>query len=184
MQFVILGMLLGGPLSLYDIQRHFERVVSLFYSASAGSIQRALRQLLAEGHVLVDEPAASGRGRKPYRITPAGREAWRRWMLEPLSGSELETAMLARVFFLGRLDAPEDRVRVIEGIRARVDAEHERLQALAAAVPGPSAPGREDDPVLRAQLATLEYGKRSLALARTWASELAEAEAAEAEAAR
>lgn len=177
MQFVILGMLLGGPLSLYDIQRHFERVVSLFYSASAGSIQRALRQLLAEGRVLVDEPAASGRGRKPYRITPAGREAWKAWMLEPPAGAELETAMLARVFFLGRLEAAEDRMRVIDGIRARVDVEERRLQALAAAVPEPAGPGRSDDPVLRAQLATLEYGRRSLALARDWASELAEAEA-------
>lgn len=176
MQFVILGMLLGGPLSLYDVQRHFERVVSLFYSASAGSIQRALRQLVAEGRAVVDDAAAgreTGRGRKPYRITPAGRDAWREWMLAPLSGSELETAMLARVFFLGRLDAPEDRLHVVDGIRARLRAEEERLGALAAAASAPS-----DDPVLRSQLATLDYGRRSLALALAWATELAEAEAA------
>ncbi len=177
MQFVILGLLLAGPLSLYDIQRHFERVVSLFYSASAGSIQRSLRQLLAEGRVVIEEPAAAGRGRKPYRITPAGREAWRHWMLGPLSGSELETAMLARVFLLGRLEDPEDRARVIDGIRARIDVEDEALRALADAVPTASAPERSSDPVLRFQLATLEYGQRSLALARAWASELADAEA-------
>ncbi|WP_413317700.1 PadR family transcriptional regulator [Agrococcus sp. 1P02AA] len=176
MQFVILGMLLGGPLSLYDVQRHFERIVSLFYSASAGSIQRALRQLAADGRVVVDAAAVAARGRKPYRITDAGREAWREWMLTPPTGSELETAMLARVFFLGRLEAPEDRLRVIDGILMRLRAEDDRLASLAGTMPSAASPEALLDPLLRPQLATLEYGRRSLALALDWVSELAEAE--------
>lgn len=54
MRFVILGLLLSGPLSLYDVHKHFTGSISLFYAASFGSIQRALKQAHAEGWVTVE----------------------------------------------------------------------------------------------------------------------------------
>jgi DNA-binding PadR family transcriptional regulator len=167
-QNVILGLLLGGPLSLYDVRQRFERVVSLFYSASLGSIQRALGLLVERGLITVDVDAASPRGRKVHRITAAGTAAWRAWMLEPPTGSELEKTMLAKAFFLGRLDDPADRRAVVAALRARVDADHERLRELAASSPADDG----SDPVLASQLATLDYGLRSVALARTWLHDL------------
>ncbi len=62
MQQVILGLLiLHGPLSLYAVQRQFQQGVSLFYSASFGSIQRALKQLAEQGLATV----ADVRRRRP-----------------------------------------------------------------------------------------------------------------------
>lgn len=172
MQFVILGMLLGEPLSLYDLRQRFARVVSLFYSASFGSIQRALRSLVEAGHVTLEAEPGSARGKKLYRVTVEGRTTWRTLMLAPLSGSDLEKTMLAKIFFLGRLDAAADRARVLAAVRERVEGDLARLRALA----GPGAPVA--DPVAGYQFATLDYGLRTLEVARDWVDELAAAEAA------
>jgi DNA-binding PadR family transcriptional regulator len=170
-QFVILGMLWGGPLSLYAVRQRFASVVSLFYSASFGSIQRALRILVDDGFASVADDPASARGARLYTVTDAGREAFRSWMRAPLTGSDLEQTMLAKVFFLGRLDDPAERAAVLAVIRGRIDAEAARLTALGDALPAALA----DDPLARPQLATLDYGRRSLALARTWITELEQA---------
>lgn len=166
MRFVILGMLRTGALSLYDVRQAFARTISLFYSASAGSIQRALENLVADGHVDVAEVAGSRRGKRLYRITGDGIVAWQAWMHAPITGSDPEQAMLAKVFFLGALERPADRAAVVDGIRARLDTDLARLRDLAA-----TAPARPDA-AAASQWATLDYGIRSLELARTWLDDL------------
>lgn len=176
MQFVILGLLLGGPLSLYDVQKRFAAGISLFYSASSGSIQRALQNLGTEGAVVVAEADGSRRGRKVYRITEAGRQRWRAWMLAPLpGGTDAETTVLAKVYLLGRLDAPEDRADAIRGIRDHVESSHRALEALASEADAHAAD--LDDATRRVfmfQRATLDYGLRSHTLMREWIDEVGE----------
>lgn len=162
MRFVILGMLLGEQLSAYDIRRRFEQVVSLFYSASLGSIQRALVVLVDAGHVVREDATGSPRGKRLYRITDTGRAAWAEWMREPVTGSDPEQTMLAKVFFLGRLEEAGERATVIESIGSRVDADLSRLRTLAA------DPPERSDPVVAYQRATLDFGIRSLELASSW----------------
>ena len=53
MSHVILGLLMLWPQSLYELTKNFEAGVSLFYSASTGSIKRALDGLLADGRIAV-----------------------------------------------------------------------------------------------------------------------------------
>lgn len=92
MSHAILGLLMIYPMSLCDLVRGFESGISLFYSASTGSIKRALDRLLAEGHIEVEGAEPGPRGRKVYRVTESGREEFRTWMFGPLEGSSLETA--------------------------------------------------------------------------------------------
>lgn len=173
MRFVILGLLLGGPLSLYEVQRRFSSVISLFYSASSGSIQRALRTLVDDGHVTVVDDDTSPRGRKLHHVTEAGRDAWRTWMLEPATGSDLEQAMLARVFFLGHLADADERMQVLTSIRARAESELQRLDAIAAIRPDTAQLG----PSQAYPFATLDYGLRSTRLTLEWLRELETTEA-------
>jgi DNA-binding PadR family transcriptional regulator len=168
MQYVILGLLmLHGPLSLYAVQRQFTQGISLFYSASFGSIQRALRQLLERGLVTIDETTADGRGRKPYAVTDAGITAWREWMHQPGVGGDLETTALSKTFFLGLLEDEASQREVIDGIRARIDADLGALQAVERALDATDVPSEYAD-VFRFQRATLEYGLRSHEHARDW----------------
>ncbi|WP_194411060.1 PadR family transcriptional regulator [Microbacterium cremeum] len=173
MQQVILGLLiLHGPLSLYAVQRQFQQGVSLFYSASFGSIQRALRQLADHGLVIVGD-SADARGSKPYTVTDAGRQAWREWMLSPITGGDVETAALARIFFLGLLSDDDEKRSVIDAVRARVSADLAELVGVAQSVDASEVPLEFAD-VFVFQRATLDYGIRSNRLALDWCDELAD----------
>ncbi|MFX0539120.1 PadR family transcriptional regulator [Ornithinimicrobium sp. Y1847] len=164
MAFVILGLLLLRPMSLYDLIRAFEKGVSLFYSASSGSLKRALDGLLAKGHVEVDE-AVGARGRKVYRVTDAGRESFRTWMTGELSG-DVETAALSRLFFLGLLDKPE-RGPVLERIEARLRSDLAALEGLQTQVEQQQVPAELEE-VAAYQRAVLDYGLRSHRFALDW----------------
>lgn len=175
MQFVILGLLLGGPLSLYDVQKRFAAGISLFYSASSGSIQRALQHLVEEGSIVVADADGSRRGRKVHRITEAGRARWRAWMTAPLTGgADAETTVLAKVYLLGRLDDHEDRAEVIRGIRAHLEASRQTLARRATEVDAQAAALDDEARALFAfQRATLDYGLRSHDLMGQWLDDLA-----------
>jgi len=175
-QFVILGLLLGGPLSLYDVQKRFAAGISLFYSASAGSIQRALQHLTSDGAVVIADADDTRRGRRVYQITADGRERWRTWMLAPIAdGTDAETTVLAKVFLLGRLAALTERAEVVRGIREHVDRGERTLRALATDLDlraqGLDLPTRH---LFAFQRATLDYGLRSHALMREWLDDVAE----------
>ena len=164
MQFVVLSMLLREPLSSYDLRSRFTDVVSLFYSASLGSIQHALRALGDLGLITSQLDEGSARGRRSHRITDAGRAAWRDWMLSPVTGAAAQRTMLARVFFLGQLEDRSDRAAALALLRDRVDEDEANLRRLSeSAAPVPAA---------HYQFATLDYGLRTLTLAGQWLDEL------------
>lgn len=101
---VILGLLLLSPMSLYDLLQAFGAGVSLVYSASSGSIKRALDDLVARGLVEVDQVRPGARGRKVHRVNDAGRQAFETWMRSELTEPDSERAVLSRLYFLGLLD--------------------------------------------------------------------------------
>ena len=176
MQLVILGLLLGEALSLYDVRKRFTAGISLFYSASFGSIQRALTQLVESGAVTVAQVEADARGKKLYAVTAAGRERWRAEMLAPLSGgTDAETQALARIYLLGRLDSPADRTGVLELIRAHAETSLATLRTLEVQVDAAATGLTEDQHrVFGFQRATLDYGLRSHELLLRWVDELRE----------
>ncbi|WP_164743596.1 PadR family transcriptional regulator [Microbacterium sulfonylureivorans] len=171
MQFMILGLLMLAPMSLYDVHKQFLAGPSLFYSASFGSIQRALRQLAAQDLVTVTDAADSARGRKVHALTPAGVVAWRTWMHEPIGGANAETAMLAKVFLLGLLPAGADRDEALEVLQQSVAAALAGLRDVARGLDATPVPSAYAD-AFRYQRATLDYGLRSHELALAWLEEL------------
>lgn len=172
MQFLILGILLEGPLALYDVHKRFAGGISLFYAASFGSIQRALRQLESQGWAIPMEAPDARRRKKLYVVTDAGREAWHDWMLSPITGSDAEPMMLARIYLLGSLPESE-RGACVETVRARLTSDDEALSSLAAELDATVIPAAALE-VFRYRRATLDYGIRSHALALAWLDDLEE----------
>ena len=171
MQFVILGLLMIDRMSLYDLHKQFTAGPALFYSASFGSIQRALQHLVATGMVTVADAPGSSRGRKLHTVTDAGRRVWRSWMHEPIGGSNAETALLAKVYLLGLLATDAERREVIVSLRTQVVAARDELSGLAHHLDTLQV----DDAyaqTFRYQRATLDYGLRSHELAVRWLDEL------------
>ena len=170
MQFLILGLLLDGPLSLYDVRKRVAAGISLFYAASFGSIQRALGQLESHGWVTRVDADDSRRRKRLYVIDDAGRQAWCEWMVSPITGSDAEPTMLAKVNLLGSLPSG-DRGECLRMLRERVAADADRLVSLAAELDEREVP---DDlrELYGYRRATLDYGIRSQALMTQWLDEL------------
>jgi DNA-binding PadR family transcriptional regulator len=166
MAHVILGMLLIRPQSFYGLIKAFESGVSLFYSASSGSIKRALDTLRDKGLIEVASVDTGARGKKTYCVTDAGREEFRSWMTEEWTGTPTETAMLSRLFFLGLLEEDE-RAPVLARITARLEADLARLEALDVRLDSTDVPEGYRD-VAAYQRATLDYGVRSTRFALDW----------------
>ncbi|GAA0924477.1 PadR family transcriptional regulator [Nonomuraea longicatena] len=166
MAHVILGLLLIAPQSFYDLIKGFEAGVALFYSASSGSIKRALDTLLARGFIEVASVEAGGRGRKVYRLTDTGREEFRAWMTGEPAGPDLETAALSRLYFLGLLE-PAERVPVLRRITARIEADLDRLSALDRHLDTLEI-SEENRDVAAHQRATLDYGIASHRFTLDW----------------
>ncbi|UFU08112.1 PadR family transcriptional regulator [Ruania halotolerans] len=166
MAHVILGLLLIGPQSLYGLVKAFEAGPSLFYSASSGSIKRALDGLLADGLIEVVSSDPGARGKKVYGVTDAGAAAFRHWMTSEIVGPDLETAILPRQFFLG-LIAPSERAEVLRLIVARIETDLARLESLDQHLDTLEVPDGYQD-IAAHQRATLSYGLDSHRFAADW----------------
>ena len=108
LEYAILGFLNYRPLSGYDLKKVFDNSVRHFWPADQSQIYRTLAKLAERGHVEqeivrgLDHP-----DRKEYRITPAGQEALRTWLLTPLPSQDVRIAALIQVFFAGQLSDQE-----------------------------------------------------------------------------
>ncbi len=169
---VILGLLLSSPQTLYSLQKHFERVISLFYSASLGSLRTAVLALERRGLVTASDGVVSGRNKRTYAITDAGRAAFREWMAAPITG-DLERAALPKLFFLGHVPA-DQRPQVLATITTRVHQDEAQLQALARELDSLEVPEEHRD-LFHHQRLVLEYGLRAHRTAREFFAEIAEA---------
>lgn len=171
---MILGLLILAPQSLYDLIKNFETAVGLVYSASSGSIKRALDGLLGSGLIEIESVEPGGRGKKVYRPAEAGRQEFHAWMTGELSGSDLEVAALSRLFFLGLLER-QQRTAVLQRIQERAAAELAALTALESRLDEMRVPEEFRD-VFTYQRATLDYGLASTRHAVDWFAGLAQRE--------
>lgn len=176
MAFVVLGLLVLAPHTIYALNKQFEQTISLFYRASLGSLRSALNGLLERGEVEFDEVVENGRAKKVYRVTDAGRGAFFAWMSGPLQGSDIETAALSKLFFLGLLPDAAARREVLDGILERVDAEVAGLESYDRELDGYEVPPQYAE-VFRFQRATLTYGVTRGRLGREYFEALRDAEA-------
>jgi DNA-binding PadR family transcriptional regulator len=156
-EFVILGLLALRAMTVYEINKALERGVSLFYSASFGSINAAIGKMLDKGWVSGEEKVENGRNKRVFYLTPAGREAFQDWLKSDIEAEKVKDPGLTRLYFMGFAPSQE-RVRVLEAhlenLRRTLDAlEFIHQQSAKIEVP----PGLED--TRRFQMFTLDYGR-------------------------
>lgn len=160
-----LGMLAQQPASGYDLLKRFEKSMANVWPATQSQLYGELNKLAHTG--LIEVSAVGPRGRKEYRITPAGRTELKRWITNPGDDPPERSAGLLRVFLLGEL--PRDQARDhLQAMAAHADAEVARLQELEASIPWADYGGD-----LYGH-AVLEYGLRLNAMQAQWARWLIE----------
>jgi PadR family transcriptional regulator AphA len=104
----ILGFLNYRPYSGYDLKKIFDRSVRHFWPADQGQIYRTLSRMNTKGWVEIEVIEQTSRpDRKEYRITSAGRDELRQWLVTPLTPDENRSADMIQVFFAAQLSDEE-----------------------------------------------------------------------------
>lgn len=117
---ILLGFLMQGPQTGYDIKKMMDQSTNHFFNTSDGSIYPAFQKLVKQKLVVKEEKLEKGRAKNIYTITPEGRTVFRNWLCEDLPAGKFKQEALLRTFFFSHLSRDEqiDKIeRYIEAIR-------------------------------------------------------------------
>jgi PadR family transcriptional regulator, regulatory protein AphA len=120
--YAVLGLLCVQPWSAYELAQQMARSLHFMWPRAESGIYREPQKLIDMGYATAEETAAGPRRTKlVYSATPAGREAFRRWLAEPSAPPQFESEAMVKFFFCdqGTLD---DARQALEEIRAHADA--------------------------------------------------------------
>jgi DNA-binding PadR family transcriptional regulator len=149
LEYIILGFLMHGDMSGYDMKQFMSESTAYFYNASFGSIYPMLKKLEEERCVTLVESIEGGKYKKLYSITPAGRERFLEWLEKPIEFNRSGYAHLIHIFFYGWLEPAKARALINDYV-AKLEAELEALKELEGAIRGEAA---------FYEFSTLDYGK-------------------------
>jgi DNA-binding PadR family transcriptional regulator len=167
MENVVLGLLIIQSFTLYELNQAFMQGISLFYSASYGSLQTAVKNLLKGGLIVFEEKVEKGRNKKIYSITESGREAFNRWMLAEIPVNKLEVTALSKVYFLGLIPSVAQRKAIVSEIVNKINLAQAELSELEGEISQLEVPEKYQS-LLKFQLKTLDYGLKTHAFGKEW----------------
>jgi DNA-binding PadR family transcriptional regulator len=108
---IILGFLMYGSMTGYELKKFFTLSFSFFSGLSYGSIYPALRGLEKEGLISMQMEVQDGApNRKVYTVTAAGKRAFIESLRSPIVFERNRSAFLTRLFFFAHLP-PEQRLK-------------------------------------------------------------------------
>ncbi|MDH6196470.1 DNA-binding PadR family transcriptional regulator [Mycobacterium frederiksbergense] len=163
LRMAALGLLAQHPGSGYDLLKRFDKSMANVWPATQSQLYGELNKLADAG--LIEVSAVGPRGRKEYRVTPAGRTELLRWISDPADDPPARSAELLRVFLLGELPRDQARDHLL-ALAAHSETEVARLKELEASIPW-----AETEADLYGH-AALEYGLRFNAMQAEWARQL------------
>jgi len=111
-QGTILGFLMSGPSSGWDLMREIRNGLQRFWNITQSHVYRELTNLTASGLLSASEPGA--REKKIYRITRAGRTAFAQWIATPPEQEQIRNPLLIRLWFAEYLDTNDRRQMLSE----------------------------------------------------------------------
>lgn len=167
MEYVVLGLLMIKPMTIYEMNSTFKKGISLFYSASYGSLQRAVKKLLEKKLITYYETVSKGRNKKVYSILDIGKERFYKWMMEDIQKNKLETAILSKLFFLGLIKDKQDRIIIIKKSIEAIKAYGKELENVEKDIDAIKIP-IEYEEIAKYQIKTLEYGLNSYRYSLKW----------------
>lgn len=117
---IVLGFLLNGGKTGYEIKKMMELTTANFFNTSLGSIYPALKKLEKNKMVKLEEKIEKGRLKKLYTITPKGKKFFREWLTKDPAPFKIRAEALLKIFFFSY---------VTEDIRKKhIDITMERLE--------------------------------------------------------
>ena len=103
LEYILLGFLIPGEKTGYELKQCMVRSTSYFFDASFGSIYPALKRLTDKGMILLQQGAEGSRVKKSYEITEAGKTCFLDWLAQPIPFAGARQDHLVKLFFYGYL---------------------------------------------------------------------------------
>ncbi|WP_169834476.1 PadR family transcriptional regulator [Paenibacillus donghaensis] len=166
---IILGMLMEGTMSGYDLKKTIDSSVGIFYKASFGSLYPALKRLAEKELVSLNETDDS-KNKKLYTLLPSGREAFLTWLSGPLQAARNE--QLIRIFFFDYLDE-EPRQRLLEEYLFKLEHEIRTLEVVKGIVTGELAEIEHPENYYY-RVSVLAYGLSHVQMEKQWLTDIKE----------
>lgn len=133
MENVILSLLLLKSMTIYEMKTYIGRVLNTVCSDSMGSIQAALKKLLAGNKITVKEFEENGVLKKEYRITSEGVTQYLTWMQSPIKWYKAKNMEEGKFFYLGMLPR-EKRLIALQNLLTDLQKEKQSLEQIEALV--------------------------------------------------
>jgi PadR family transcriptional regulator, regulatory protein AphA len=95
----LLGVLSLGPMTGYEMRQTMEQSTVNFWSESFGQIYPALKSMVRDGLVTVEEKMDGARAKKIYKRTLAGERRLRLWLEIEAKPQLQRNELLLKVFF-------------------------------------------------------------------------------------
>jgi len=171
MEYAVLGLLLINAMTIYEINSAFKQSMSLFYSASYGSLQSAVKKLEKKGYVSFVESVENGRNKKTFSITEGGAKAFFDWMQEDIPMSKLEVTALSKLHFLGLVANLDERKKIVKRITTALEAMIDELEEYDEEINAYQIP-ESYQTIFFYQAKTLEYGIMAHKAALEWFKKL------------
>lgn len=162
-RYAILGMLLDGPSSGYEIKSLMARSTVYFWRESDSTIYPMLKVLAREGKVLSKIEYVGKKKKEIFSITEEGRGEFKAWLKSPTGSETPRNEFLLKLFFVTdekemrrlfqeRLEKAEETLEEYKKIEERVE-------------------GLGHYPQKAIRLKSLRYGMAQLATEITWLKE-------------
>ena len=101
MEYIILGLLLFKPMTVYEIRMYIQKNLTTICSDSLGSIQIAVKKLLNKGYITTKEYLERGLVKKKHSITSLGVEHYKEWVGSPINIAKMTNMEESKFYFLG-----------------------------------------------------------------------------------
>jgi DNA-binding PadR family transcriptional regulator len=132
---ILLGFLIYGSMTGYELKKVFEISFSFFSGLSYGSIYPALKKMEEEGLITMELQVQDGTpNRKVYTITEVGKAAFAEGIKVPVKFERQKHPLLARLFFFSFLPH-EDRLTITENYLCSVEKMRKEVEALRPEIP-------------------------------------------------
>lgn len=162
-RYAILGMLLEGPRSGYEIKSFMARSTVYFWRESDSTLYPMLKVLAGEGKVLSQVAYVGKKKKEVFSITETGRAEFKAWLASPTGSETPRNEFLLKLFFI---TDPEEMVRLFQERAEKAEktyAEYRKIEERLENLP--------DSPRKAIRLTALRYGIAQLALEIQWLKE-------------
>lgn len=159
-RYAILGMLIDGPSSGYDITSLMKRSTAYFWRESESTVYPMLKVLAKEGKVSAQDSYVGKKKKVIFSITDVGRAEFTEWFESPTNEEIPRNEFLLKLFFakgqkeMGKLF--RERLQKIDALLKRFGEIEDRLENMG------------DSAQRSARLTALRYGIAQLKAEKGW----------------